>query len=89
MTIRAGAATEVHDLRTDPREEHDVASSQAALAAAMAARAETIHASPAASNARAISPEAQERLRSLGYVASSVQPGPASGAPNPATRIAT
>jgi choline-sulfatase len=88
MTIRAGAATEVYDLRNDPREEHDVAAPQAAVAAAMAARAEAIHASAAASNARAISPEAQERLRSLGYVASSVQPGPVSGAPNPATRIA-
>jgi choline-sulfatase len=87
MTIRAGAATEVYDLRSDPRQERDVAASQALLAAAMAARAEAIHASAAASNARAISPEAQERLRSLGYVASSVQPGPASGAPNPAARI--
>ena len=89
MTIRGGASTEVYDLRSDPREEHDVSASQAAVAAAMAARAESIHASAAASNARAISPEAQERLRSLGYVASSVQPGPSSGAPNPATRIAT
>ena len=88
MTIRAGAATEVYDLRSDPRQEHDVAASQALLAAAMAARAETIHASAAASNGRAISPDVQERLRSLGYVASSVQPGSASSAPNPATRIA-
>ena len=88
MTIRAGASSEVYDLRSDPREEHDVSASQAAVAAAMAARADAIHASAAPSNARTISPEAQERLRSLGYVASSVQAAPSSGAPNPATRIA-
>jgi arylsulfatase A-like enzyme/Tfp pilus assembly protein PilF len=88
MTIRAGAATEVYDLQSDPREAHDVSTSQAAVAAAMAARADTLHASAAASSARAISPETQERLRSLGYVASSIQPGPASNAPNPAARIA-
>ena len=89
MTIRAGTATEVYDLRNDPREEHDVFASQGAVAAAMTARAEAIHGSAAASSARTISPDAAERLRSLGYVASSVQTAPASNAPNPATRIAT
>ena len=88
MTIRAGASTEVYDLRSDPREEHDVSASQAAVAAAMTTRAEAIHASAAPSNARAISPEAQERLRTLGYVASSMQGAPSSGAPNPAARMA-
>ena len=88
MAIRAGAATEVYDVRADPREEHDVASAQASVAAAMTARADAIHASAAAANGHAISPDAQERLRSLGYVASSAQPGPASGAPHPAARIA-
>jgi tetratricopeptide (TPR) repeat protein len=88
MTIRAGASTELYDLPRDPREEHDVSASQNAVAAAMAARAESIHSSATKSGARAISPEAQQRLRSLGYVASSVQTAPASDAPNPATRIA-
>jgi len=88
MTIRAGASTELYDLQRDPREEHDVSASQATVAAAMAARADTIHSSAAPSRARAISPEAQERLRSLGYVASSAQTMPASDAPNPAKRIA-
>ena len=87
MTIRAGGATELYDLRADPRQEHDVAALQAPLVAAMAARADTIHASAAAPNGRATAPEVQERLRALGYVASSAQPGSASGAPNPATRI--
>jgi arylsulfatase A-like enzyme/Flp pilus assembly protein TadD len=89
MTIRAGVATEVYDLRVDPREEHDVFASQTAVAAAMSARAGAIHASTAAQGARTISPEAQERLRSLGYVASSTQAAPAADAPNPAARIAT
>jgi arylsulfatase A-like enzyme/Tfp pilus assembly protein PilF len=89
MTIRAGLATEVYDLRADPREEHDIFASQAAVGAAMSARAGAIHASAAAPGARTISPEAQERLRSLGYVASSTQAAPAADAPNPAARIAT
>ncbi len=89
MTIRAGASLEVYDLRSDPREAHDVSASQTAVGTAMAARADAIHASAAAPRARAISPEAQERLRALGYVATSVQPESLSGAPNPAARIAT
>ena len=89
MTIRAGAAAEVYDLRADPREEHDLSTTQAAVATAMAARAEAIHASAAAAAARTISPEAQERLRSLGYVAGSAQAAPGIDAPNPAARIAT
>jgi tetratricopeptide (TPR) repeat protein len=89
MTIRAGASTEVYDLQNDPLEAHDIAASQSAVASAMAARAGAIHASAAAGGARTISPEAQERLRSLGYVASSVQTAPAADAPNPAARIAT
>jgi arylsulfatase A-like enzyme len=88
-TIRAGAATELYDLNSDPGEAHDLSTSQAAVAAAMTARAKTIHASAATSSAHTISAEAQERLRSLGYVASSVQGGPSSDAPNPSTRIAT
>jgi len=88
MTIRAGSSTELYDLQRDPREERDLSASQAAVAAAMAARAELIHASAAASGTRAVSPEAQERLRSLGYVASSVQAAPAADAPNPVKLIA-
>ena len=89
MTIRAAAATEVYDLRADPREEHDLLASQGAVAAAMAARAQAIHAGAAAPNARAISADAQERLRALGYVTSSAERGSGAGAPNPAAQIAT
>ena len=89
VTIRSSAATEVYDLRADPREEHDVMASQTAVAAAMSSRAGTIHASAIASAVRTVSPEAQERLRALGYVASSTQSAPAADAANPAARIAT
>ena len=89
MTIRAGAATEVYDLRADPREEHDVSAAQTGVGLAMAARADAIHASAAAANPRAISSEAQERLRALGYVASSASPATASTAANPSGLIAT
>ncbi len=87
MAIRAGGTTELYDLQSDSRQEHDVAAAHPAIAAAMAAKAQTIHASAAAS-ASTIAPDAQERLRALGYVASSTAPAPASGAPNPATTIA-
>ena len=73
MAIRAGGTTELYDLQSDPRQEHDVAAAHPAIAAAMAAKAQAIHASAAAS-ASTIAPEAQERLRALGYVASSTAP---------------
>jgi arylsulfatase A-like enzyme/Tfp pilus assembly protein PilF len=88
-TIRAGAAAEVYDVANDPREEHDIAAAQTSVAAAMAARAAAIHASAAAASGSHVSAEAQERLRALGYVATSAQAAPASGAPNPASRIKT
>jgi choline-sulfatase len=86
--IRAGAATAVYDLKHDPREEHDISAAQSGVAAAMATRAAAIHATAAAA-APAISAEAQERLRALGYVASSATAVPAANAPNPAARIAS
>ena len=89
MTIRAGTAMEIYDLRADPREQHDVAASQGTVAVAMAARAAAIHASGVAPGPRTIAPEAQERLRALGYVASSAQPQSLDGAPGPASRIET
>ncbi len=87
-TIRAGAVREVYDLQNDPREQHDVAASQTTVAAAMAARADQIHSATGAAAGRAISPEAQERLRSLGYVASSAPTASPPDAPNPAAHIA-
>src|SRR5437762_13162043 len=89
MAIRAGASTEVYDLQNDPREEHDAAAAPPAIAAAMASRAEALHASATTSQAHSLSADAAERLRALGYVAGTLQPPPASGARNPATMIAT
>ena len=86
--IRAGRTTELYDLQADPQEAHDLAPAQAATAAAMAARIEAIAATGASAAKRAISSEAQDRLRSLGYVASSVQPAAPERAPNPAATIA-
>jgi len=88
MTIRAGSISEVYDLSRDPEERHDLAAAQAGVVRGMTARIDAIraaHASPPASNA--ISDEAAERLRALGYVASAPS-APAAGAPNPATTIA-
>jgi tetratricopeptide (TPR) repeat protein len=86
--IRAGRTTELYDLQADPQEAHDIASAQAATAAAMAARIDTIGATGASAAKRAISQEAQDRLRSLGYVASSVRPAAPERAPTPAATIA-
>jgi len=83
-TIRAGSESEVYDLEHDPGETHDVAAAQGAVSAAMAARADAIH-TAADANARTISPDAQERLRALGYVASTAQPAAGTTAVNPRT----
>jgi len=83
-TIRAGSESEVYDLEHDPAESRDVAAAQSAVSAAMAARADAIHAAAVAS-ARTVSADAQERLRALGYVASTAQPATATTAVNPRT----
>ena len=87
MAIRAGGATELYDLQSDQRQQRNVAGTHPAVAAAMAAKAASIHATAAAATP-VVSAEAQERLRALGYVASSAAPAPAKDAKNPATTIA-
>ena len=86
-TIRAGSASEVYDLQQDPGEAHDLAATQGGVATAMAARADAIHAA-AVDSARTISPDAQERLRALGYVASTAAPPSGAAAVNPRTTTA-
>jgi choline-sulfatase len=88
VAIRAGDVTELYDVESDPRQEHDVAAAQGSVAAAMTMRAGAIHGSGVASKAATVSPDVQERLRSLGYVASSIQTAADPNAPNPAARIA-
>ena len=86
--IRAGRETELYDLDNDPHEERSLTSAQPATAAAMAARMDAIRSNITwPQREAAISDEARERLRALGYVAGSTTSLP-SGAPNPAPHIA-
>jgi len=85
MAIHGGSFSELYDLQGDPREARDVAGAQPGVVGAMAARMAALHAP--SSGGHAVSPETAERLRSLGYVASSPQTAPAAGAPNPVTRM--
>ena len=89
MTIRGGSAMEVYDLIRDPQQRDNVAAAQAAIATAMTARIDAIRATADAggTRTRSISPEAAERLRALGYVASTAAPLHGSNAANPAAKI--
>ena len=78
---------ELYDVDQDPGETKNLAGERAAIASAMAARVGAIDA-PAKAAAAAPSPEAQERLRALGYVAASASAPIADSAPNPAREIA-
>ncbi|PYQ95657.1 MAG: hypothetical protein DMF97_16665, partial [Acidobacteria bacterium] len=90
MTIRAGSAMELYDLHNDPRQLHDIATSQPSITNAMSARIEAIRSAAGKagqSGAREVSRDAEERLRALGYVASGSQAPVAANAPNPASVI--
>jgi arylsulfatase A-like enzyme len=87
-TIRAGSAREVYDLHEDPQERDNLEQSQSSVANAMSARIDAIGASAGPSSGqRAISPEAAERLRALGYVAASGESPGGVNKPNPASLI--
>jgi tetratricopeptide (TPR) repeat protein len=85
--IRAGAASEVYDIQSDPQEQHDLAASQANAVSAMTSRIAAIRSSAPAAAARTVSPETEKRLRSLGYVASAGATAANADAPNPAAHI--
>jgi tetratricopeptide (TPR) repeat protein len=87
MTIRSGSSIEVYDLGNDPGELRDVKATQAATASAMSARMDAIQTANASSSNRTVPPDVADRLRALGYVASSTQPAVAATAPNPASMI--
>jgi arylsulfatase A-like enzyme/Tfp pilus assembly protein PilF len=87
MTIRAGSAMEVYDLKTDPQQLQNLAPAQSSIATAMSARIDTIRASAGAAAKREASPEARERLRALGYVASTASPENLANPANPAKMI--
>ena len=86
-TIRVGSETELYDLKKDTGEQNNLARSQQSTATAMAARIDAIHASGGSATSQPISAEAQERLRALGYVASSARTAIGSNAPNPAAHV--
>src|SRR5205814_5630831 len=72
----------------DPHEARDVSAAQQTVAAAMRARAEAIHGAAATAQAGALSADARDRLRALGYVAAGGGAPAASTAENPAASIA-
>jgi choline-sulfatase len=86
-TIRSGGGVEVYDLQHDAAEQHDVANAQPNVATAMGDRIRALRAS-AGPSARSLSPDAERRLRSLGYVASTAPAVDATKALNPAAGIA-
>jgi tetratricopeptide (TPR) repeat protein len=87
-TIRAGATTEMYDLQNDPAEARDVSSAQSGIASAMTRTIDRIASSGTAAAERVVSHDAEERLRSLGYVSSSSQPRSNTNGPNPAAQMA-
>jgi choline-sulfatase len=87
MAVKGGGATALYDLQNDPREERDVAPAQPSTVNAMEARIDDIRQRGVNATGRAISSDAADRLRALGYVASSAQPAPGDGGPHPASKI--
>jgi choline-sulfatase len=87
MAISGAGATALYDLQNDPHEERDVSDAQRSVTAALASRIDAIRRRAANPAGRAISSDAAQRLRSLGYVASSGQPSPGNGGPHPASKI--
>jgi len=85
----ASRGAELYDLATDPTEQHDVAASRQSLVSAMASRIEALRATKAGgASPRVASPDVGERLRALGYVASSSAPSRPGDGPNPADHVA-
>ena len=87
MAISGAGTTALYDLQSDPREERDVSAAQRPVTAALATRIDAIRRRAANPAGRAISSDAAQRLRSLGYVASSGPPSLGHGGPHPASKI--
>jgi tetratricopeptide (TPR) repeat protein len=79
---------ELYDLRSDAAEKHNLAATRAATVNAMTARLETLRASGAHASPASTLPDAAEKLRALGYVASGSARAAPANAPNPADHIA-
>jgi choline-sulfatase len=87
MAIKSGGSTAVYDLPIDPRETRDVATAQPSIVAAMGARINSIRQRATNTDGRAVSSDAAERLRTLGYVTGSGQRSAKEDAPHPASKI--
>ena len=78
---------ELYDMTADPGETRNLASRKPALVEGARKRLAALHAATAPAAASAVTPEAAERLRALGYVSGAATPGN-DAAPNPAKHIA-
>lgn len=87
--IGGPAAPELYDLAVDPAEQHNVAGAHRSVADAMGSRVAAIGSRGVASVPTALSRDAVERLRALGYVAATPTAAPPAGAaaPSPASRV--
>jgi arylsulfatase A-like enzyme/Flp pilus assembly protein TadD len=83
-----GGGRELYDLETDAAETQNLAASRQALATAMANRLDALRRPGSKVAQRIVSSETAERLRALGYVASSSTPTSSKDAPNPVAHIA-
>jgi tetratricopeptide (TPR) repeat protein len=82
--IRAGATTELYDVRADPAEERDLAATtELPRAIGEALREYPLPSSPALPAAEALDADARKRLASLGYLTSSAPPKLSDSAPRP------
>ena len=79
--------TELYDLRDDPAETRNVASSHQGIVHGMMAALDRTTRDGRSTSPSAVAPEIAERLRALGYVSSSGSPALRGDAPNPASRI--
>jgi tetratricopeptide (TPR) repeat protein len=84
--VIVSSRVELYDLAADAAEARNVSGANAPVALAMRTRLDTLW-RPAGT--RAVSADAAERLRALGYVASAPDPAPLDKAPNPADEIAS
>jgi choline-sulfatase len=82
----SSSGTELYDLAVDPAEQHNIAGSKDSLAQGMRKRARDLAAAAPATTG-ALSADAAERLRALGYVSGAAQPV-GDAAANPADHIA-
>jgi tetratricopeptide (TPR) repeat protein len=84
-----GAGEELYDLQNDPAERENASGRKPDVVRAAIVRLAAIRGAEAAPASAVPSPDAQERLRALGYIGTAPPPAPSGrGGANPAARIA-